>query len=199
MKSGKEEDKKIASSYRSREFYIVRGIERGKEHEGVKFWRFNKVSDGSGIMDKLIPLMKRLDDKKPGGGAIWRPDAEGRDIVISTVRDTSKSKEGYTKVSQIMVEDPSVLSADEAQANTWLSDPTTWKDIYKKKPIEFLHIVAEGSEPVWDKEAKKFVAKSDEHTSAPAMEPSKKVYNKPTETEDQIEEPISLEVDDLPF
>jgi hypothetical protein len=66
--AGDAEDKKIASSYKSREFYIVKGIERGKEHEGVKFWRFPKVNDGSGIMDKLIPLMNRLNDKNPGSG-----------------------------------------------------------------------------------------------------------------------------------
>ena len=214
LKSGdtdeeRKENKTLANNYKSREFYIVKLIERGKEHEGPKFWRFNKVNDGSGIMDKLIPLMKRLDDKKPGGGAIWRPDAEGRDIVVSTIRDTSKvkagskDKDGYTKVSQIMVDDPSPLSADEAQSNAWLNDPITWKDVYKKKPIDYLRIVAQGCTPVWDKEAKKFVAKSSEtHTNTAVSEPKQNTYSKPPAAEisnDVDDEPTTIVVDDLPF
>jgi len=201
VKSGDKDDKALAGNYRSRDFYIVRGIERGKEHEGPKFWRFNKVGDGSGIMDKLIPLMKRLDDKNPGSGAIWRPDGMGRDIAITTVRDVSK---GFTKVSQIMVDDPSPVSNDEDQANAWLNDKITWKDVYKKKPIEYLRIVAQGCEPIWDSEAKKFVAKSeDNQVSTPSLkEPSKANYQSPTNTlveEHYNEEPVSLSVDDLPF
>lgn len=199
----KTENKKLAGNYRARDFYIMKGIERGKEHEGVKFWRFNRVYDGSGIMDKLDPLMKRLNDKKPGSGAIWRPDAEGRDIVINVVRDTSKSKKGYTKVSQIMVDDPSPLSADEAQVTTWLNDPITWKDVYKKKPIEYLRIVAEGSEPVWDKDLKKFVAKTSDMgvaENAASLSPDKTNYSKPPVTEENESadsEPVAI--DDLPF
>ena len=198
----KEENKKLASNYRSRDFYIVKGIERGKEHEGVKFWRFNRVFDGSGIIDKLTPLIKRLNDKKNGSGAIWRPDAEGRDIAITLVRDKSKNKKGYTKVSTIIVEEPSPLSTDPELANKWLNDPITWKDVYKKKPIEYLRIVASGSEPVWDKETKKFVAKAEEghKSSAPATPPSKTTTTTPpaqTEPQNMSEEPV--EIDDLPF
>jgi hypothetical protein len=200
IKSGDKDDKTLSNTYRSRDFYIVKGIERGKEHEGVKFWRFNKVGDGSGIMDKLIPLMKRLDDKNPGSGAIWRPDGMGRDIAITTVRDVSK---GFTKVSQIMVDDPTPLSKDEALVNSWLNDKITWKDVYKKKPIEYLRIVAQGCEPVWDSETKSFVAKSEDDivTKPTVKEPSKASYQAPSNSqEDQSnEEPVSLSVDDLPF
>ena len=31
-------DKAIAAKYRPRLYYVIRGIERGKEHEGIKFW-----------------------------------------------------------------------------------------------------------------------------------------------------------------
>lgn len=199
-KTGKEEDKKIAGNYRARDFFIMRGIERGKEHEGVKFWRFNRVNDGSGVMDKLDPLMKRLNDKKPGSGAIWRPDDQGRDIVITLVRDVTK---GYTKVSQIMVEDPTPLSADAAQAEAWLNDPITWKDVYKKKPIEFLRIVATGAEPVWDKDAKGFIAKVDDIYSTAATAAPKTSFSTPPVDEaatDEVEhEAVSISVDDLPF
>lgn len=205
-----KEDKALAASYKSRDFYIVRGIERGKEHEGVKFWRFNKVGDGTGVMDKLAPLMRRLNDKKPGSGAIWRPDGEGRDIVITLVRDLAKK---YTKVSQIMLDDPTVLSDDENVATAWLTDTTVWSDLFRKKPIEYLRLVAEGYEPVWDKEAKAFVAKKDEdgetHTSPVETAPYEEPETEPeaeiaTEAETVVAteatvEHVTITADDLPF
>jgi hypothetical protein len=199
--NGDAEDKKIANSYKSREFYIVKGIERGKEHEGVKFWRFPKVNDGSGIMDKMIPMMNRLNDKNPGSGAFYRPDAQGRDIVISVVRDTVKN---YTKVSQIMFDDPAELSKDAEQATTWLTNEMTWKDIWKKKSIDFLRIVAQGGEPVWNSEQKGFVAKVDDMGASAyntPVPPSQSGYPTPVaNTEaDNSAEPVTLNVDDLPF
>jgi hypothetical protein len=147
-----------------------------------------------------IGRRKRLDDKNPGSGAIWRPDGMGRDIAITTVRDVSK---GFTKVSQIMVDDPTPLSKDEVLVNSWLNDKITWKDVYKKKPIEYLRIVAQGCEPVWDSETKSFVAKSEDDmvTKPTVKEPSKASYQAPSNSqEDQSnEEPVSLSVDDLPF
>ena len=200
--NGDAEDKKIASSYKSREFYIVKGIERGKEHEGIKFWRFPKVNDGSGIMDKLIPLMNRLNDKNPGSGAFYRPDEQGRDIVISVVRDTIKN---YTKVSQIMFDDPAPLSKNGDEATSWLTNEITWKDVWKKKPIDFLRIVAQGGEPVWNSEQKTFVSKVDDmgaSSYSTPVPPAQGGYATPapshTETESGAE-PVTLNVDDLPF
>lgn len=199
--NGDAEDKKIANSYKSREFYIVKGIERGKEHEGIKFWRFPKVNDGSGIMDKMIPMMNRLNDKNPGSGAFYRPDAQGRDIVISVVRDTVKN---YTKVSQIMFDDPAELSKDAEQANAWLSDEITWKTVWKKKSIEFLRIVAQGGEPVWNSEQKTFVAKVDDMGASAystPVPPAQSGYPTPASSNeaDNGAEPVTLNVDDLPF
>ena len=201
---GDTEDKKIANNYRSRDFYIVRGIERGKEHEGVKFWRFPKVSDGSGIMDKIQPMMKFLNDKNPGSGAFFNPVA-GRDLVISVVRDQSK---GYTKVSQIIYDEPGAVSQDATQMGEWLNNEMTWRDVYKKKTIEYLRIVAEGSEPVWDNESKQFVGKVDDmgtpaytpntNTSAATSAPT---YSQPVAeaVPTELGEAITLDTDDLPF
>jgi hypothetical protein len=47
-------------------------------------------------------------------------------------------------------------------ANKWLNDPETWRDYYKKKPVEYLRIIATGQEPFWDTESGKYVAKSDD-------------------------------------
>ncbi len=197
MIKGDSEDKKIANNYRSRDFYIVRGIERGKEHEGIKFWRFPKVSDGSGIMDKIQPMMKFMNDKNPGSGAFFNP-VMGRDLVITVMRDASK---GYTKVSQIIFDEPSPLSADNAQMMGWLNDEQTWRDVYRKKPIEYLRIVAEGSEPVWDNETKQFVAKVEDsgYVSAPGISAQPQTAPVSESLPIELGEPMTLDTDDLPF
>jgi hypothetical protein len=199
IKSTEKEDRTLANSYKSRDFYIVRGIERGKEHEGVKFWRFPKPSDGSGIMDKIAPMIKRLNEKNPGSGAFYNPNNTGRDLVINIVRDLSK---GYTKVSQIMFDEPSALSEDQDTANNWLNDPLTWRELYKKKPLDYLEIVAQGGEPAWDSEAKKFVAKADDYQIPTYSAPSSSTaYQTPTDimASDIDSDPISIDTEDLPF
>ncbi len=211
MKSEDKEERKLAIQYKSRQFFIVRVIERGKEHEGVKFWRFPAVQDGSGIMDKIAPLVKKY-------GAFWNP-FEGFDLTISMIRDKSKdSKVGFTKVASIIPDRESKLSDDENQAVEWLGDPMAWTDVFKKKSVEYLNIVAEGSEPIWDAEQKCFIAKVEEGVSTYTPTPAPKaVYDSPVAmSEDDADddnssmtaEPMTesndspagqLKIDDLPF
>jgi hypothetical protein len=206
MKSENKEDRKLAINYKSRQFFIVRVIERGKEHEGVKFWRFPAVQDGSGIMDKIAPLVKKY-------GAFWNP-FEGFDLTISMIRDKSKdSKVGYTKVSSIIPDRESKLSTEEDQAIQWLGDPIAWTDVFKKKPLEYLNIVAEGSEPIWDAEQKCFIAKVEDGVSTYTGTPAPKSnYETPApvamseedvdmgnDAEDEEKPTAQLKIDDLPF
>lgn len=204
------EEKKVAMNYRSKEFYIVRGIERGKEHEGIKFWRFPKVSDGSGIMDKILPMMKFLNEKNPGSGAFFNP-INGCDLVINIVMDTKGAGKPYPKASQIIFDNQSPLSTDSQQMNTWLNDPLTWRDVFKKKSIEYLTIVAEGSEPFWDTDNKRYIAKVGDmvvESSVDKMPTNSNSnqdvsQNTPKPLDFQIEEPnaemIEVSADDLPF
>jgi len=207
MKSEDKEERKLAIQYKSRQFFIVRVIERGKEHEGVKFWRFPAVQDGSGIMDKIAPLVKKY-------GAFWNP-FEGFDLTISMIRDKSKdSKVGFTKVASIIPDRESKLSEDENQAVEWLGDPMAWTDVFKKKSVEYLNIVAEGSEPIWDAEQKCFIAKVEDGVSTYTPTPTPKaVYDAPVAmseedddssvmTEGPTAEEVpnaKLKIDDLPF
>ena len=215
MNTGDKEDKRLAVNYKSRQFFIVRVIERGKEHEGVKFWRFPAVQDGSGIMDKIAPLVKKY-------GAFWNPIG-GFDLTISMIRDKSKdSKVGYTKVSSIIPDRESKLTEDENQMVEWLSDPMAWTDVFKKKPLEYLRIVSEGNEPMWDAEQKCFIAKIEDGVTTYTGTPTpKSSYETPTsvamsedDAEDMTLEPINesedevteapapsgkLKIDDLPF
>jgi len=148
--TGSEEDKKISKQFKAKKFYIVKLIDRDNEADGVKFWRFPHNWKGEGAIDKMIPIFTKKGD-------VTLP-REGRDLVIILGRDDKK----YTKITSIMSEDVSLLTEDATKAKAWLADKTTWKDIYKAQPTEYLQIIANGDTPVYDKGLQKFVAKGDE-------------------------------------
>ena len=87
-----------------------------------------------------------------------------------------------------MYEDVGPLSTDPEQANAWANDPQTWEDVYSKKPIEYLELVALGETPRWDSDQKKFVGTN---------EPTMVEFSNPT----PVEDPQSTETksDDVPF
>lgn len=197
-----EDVRKSAMKFKPKLFFMIRGIDRAATADGVKFWRFSAAYDNKGIMDKIETLITIYNTKKPGGGAFWNPIA-GRDLVLSISRDEQK---GFCAITNIIVGDIEPLSENKEEANTWLNDPTKWSDIYKTNtPYEYLDIVASGSIPVWDKDAKNgtggYVAKviSDGTTAPIASAPV--VATAPVNTKSEIENvPIVSDLlVDLPF
>jgi hypothetical protein len=150
-----KEIKTQARKYKSRDFYIVRGIERGKEADGVKFWRFPKKSDMTDdIMYKLQLLLAK--DKN-----FFRPDEQGYDIIINIVMDTSGKKK-YPKIFSIEAANtPSPVSIYPQQLDEWYQDPATWRDAFPKKPESYLLVVSQDKTPVWDNNTQKFIASED--------------------------------------
>lgn len=149
MKTGKESDKELAKQYKSRKFYIVKVIDRDNEQDGPKFWRFKHNYRQDGVLDKIIPIWRSK-------GNITDPNT-GRDLIIQLVKSKSGNGKEYTSIQTIMHDDPGVLSADAEQMKSWVEDPTTWEDVYSKKPVEYLEAIARGEVPRWDSEAKKYV------------------------------------------
>ena len=197
LKVGDKTDQESARQYISKDFYIVRCIQRGKEQEGVKFWRFAYNYKKTGIMDKLKPLIARLNEKSRGAGAIWNPIA-GRDIILSLVKDTSKGKSQTNVVSIQLDDEITPLSKDKELMTKWLSDTKTWKDVYSKKSIDYLRIVADGGEPVWNPELKKMVAKVGDDVATD--NPIPMGLPTPTSTyNDEVEENEYIDMNDLPF
>ena len=100
-----EGDKKLASEYKSRKFYIVKVIDRDNEQDGPKFWRFKHNYKNEGILDKIIPIWRNKGDVT---------DSEkGRDLILElTKAKTPKGKE-YTVIQTIMYDDPAPLHEDE--------------------------------------------------------------------------------------
>ena len=183
--TGSEEDKKIARSYKAAKFYLARVIDRAKEEDGIKIYRFKHNYKGEGEIDKMIPLFTKKGDLSD--------PREGRDLVLVLTRGDKNN----TKVTSIMAEDPSILTNDKAKANAWIKDATTWKDIYKSSPLEYLEIIANGENPVWDKKLSKFIAKGDESTKKEVTTSAK--YVAPVTDESESEDNSSTEDDEMPF
>ena len=148
--SGNPEKKQLSRQYRARKFYIVKGIDRDNEGEGVKFWRFPQNWKGEGVFDKIVPIIKKRGDITDLN--------EGRDLTIILGRDDK----GYAKVVSIMAEDPAPLTEDKTLLEGWTAHNDTYKDVYRSKSIEYLELVAQGETPIWDNEAKVFVAAEQE-------------------------------------
>ena len=157
MSTGKESDKELARQYRSRKFYIVKVVDRDAEEDGVKFWRFKDNYKQEGILDKIIPIWKAKGDVTNS--------EEGRDLIIELTKSKTPGGKEYTVVQTIMYDDPSPLHSDATTKKEWLDDELTWKDVYTKKPEEYLEAIARGETPRWDSELKKYVyGDSDEMT-----------------------------------
>ena len=148
MATGKEADKKLASNYRSRMFYIVKVIDRDAEQDGVKFWRFKHNYKKEGILDKIIPIWRAKGDVT---------DAQkGRDLILELTKSKTNNGSFYTVIQAVMYDDPQPISDNEDTLKSWVEDELTWADVYSKKPVEYLEAIARGETPKWDSDAGKY-------------------------------------------
>ncbi len=154
MLTGKESDKELAKQYKSRKFYIVKVIDRDREEDGVKFWRFKHNYKNEGILDKIIPIWRNKGD-------ITDPD-KGRDLIIELTKQKTPKGAAYTTVSTIMYDDPTPIHEDAKLMKEWVDDEMTWLDVYSKKPVEYLEAIARGEVPRWDSDKGGYVYGNDE-------------------------------------
>ena len=200
-------DKEEAKKYRPAVFYIVRGIERGKEHEGVKFWRFRKNYKNKGEFDKIVSLCNIF-------GNIVHPQT-GYDLTIECGLDDK----GNSQIRTIACVTPSPISSDDAQAQAWINDDTTWKDVFRPKTSEYLTDVVYGRAAYWDDAQKKFIRPGAEDAAATngqdemakfsaefaaikngtSSTPSTSVENNPLLQGESFDGVADVEDDDMPF
>lgn len=157
MSTGKDSDKELAKQYKSRKFYIVKVIDRDREEDGVKFWRFKHNYKNEGILDKIIPIWRNKGD-------ITDPD-KGRDLIIELTKQKTPKGAAYTTVSTIMYDDPTPIHEEKETMNGWINDELTWQDVYAKKPVEYLEAIARGEEPRWDSEKGGYVYGNDSEST----------------------------------
>ena len=142
ISTGKDSDKELAKQYKARKFYIVKVIDRDNEADGPKFWRFKHNYKNEGVLDKIIPIWKAKGD-------ITDPE-KGRDLIIELAKaKTPKGKE-YTIIQTVMYDDATPIHTDEPTGKSWVNDELTWRDVYSKKPTEYLEAIARGETPRWD-------------------------------------------------
>jgi hypothetical protein len=180
-----EGDKKLASEYKSRKFYIVKVIDRDNEQDGPKFWRFKHNYKNEGILDKIIPIWRNKGDVT---------DSEkGRDLILELAKaKTPKGKE-YTVIQTIMYDDPAPLHEDEETKKSWANDELTWRDVYSKKPVEYLEAIARGETPKWNTELGKY-------TYGDSTESEESFGGSKAKTEVYADPQVNDEIDeDLPF
>lgn len=146
---------KQAYKFDSKTAYIARCIERGHEDEGIKFWRFNKRDDGSGILDKL----KNMYSLRKSRGIDMFDYQNGFDIILTLSKDPDPTPGAPDKTVISIDADvlPSALADTKEQIDAWVNDPKDWRDMYRSKSYEYLEIVANGESPIWDKSLGKFV------------------------------------------
>ena len=200
LMDGSKKAKQMASEYSPRKYYVVKGIDRDNEDHGVKFWRYKHKYTGDGVQDKMIPIFKLKGDITDA--------REGRDIIITTTRNDK----GWSVVTSIMTDDVKILTSDTTQANDWFKNEETYKDVYAKKPLEYLEIVAKNMSPIWDSELSKYVAEEEKEEKETAsledeinLLQNSNVTSTSTNgeltntTEADVTSLDSSETDDLPF
>ena len=149
MSTGKASDKELARQYRPRKFYIVKVIDRDKEQDGPKFWRFKHNYKQEGIFDKIIPIYKAKGD-------VADPD-KGRDLILELTKAKTPKGAYYTVIQTVMYDDPEAIHQDADIMDSWVNDELTWEDVYSKKPTEYLEALARGETPRWDSDAGKYI------------------------------------------
>jgi len=165
MSTGKESDKKLATQYKPRKFYIVKVVDRDNEQDGVKFWRFKHNYKNEGILDKIIPIFRAKGD-------VTDPE-KGRDIILELTKAKTPTGSVYTVIQTIMYDDPAPLHEDSNTSKSWVEDELTWEDVYSKKPVEYLEAIARGETPKWDSEKGGYVySNSDESEETFGGKPS---------------------------
>jgi hypothetical protein len=142
ISTGKESDKKLATTYKPRKFYIVKVIDRDNEQDGVKFWRFKHNYKNEGILDKIIPIWRAKGD--------ITDSEKGRDIILELTKAKTPTGAVYTVIQTVMYDDPTTIHEDKTTADSWVNDELTWEDVYSKKPVEYLESIARGETPKWD-------------------------------------------------
>lgn len=210
----------------SNEFVVMRCIERGKESEGVKFWKV-KVHQDKGDPYNLICTLAETrkrewfedsenEGKDPRESNILSINPYGYDLQITIKKKTEIDKRGQkvekTSYQVTDTKKPCALSNDPEQAKNWVMDPKKWFEVFVPKPYDYLTIVMDGKLPWFDRDQKKWVPreqmeekKNEEIDKAneeikKAEEISTQALSSKVETP-KYEEPVVQDSpeDDLPF
>ncbi len=163
----------------SSEFVVMRCIERGKEDEGVKFWKV-KIHQDKGDPYNLICTLaetrkrewfedKDNEGKDPRESNILSINPYGYDLQITIKKKTEVDKRGQavekTSYQVTDAKKPSPLSSDPEQGKSWVLDPKKWFEVFVPKPYDYLAIVMQGKLPWYDRGIGKWVSKEEKEAA----------------------------------
>jgi len=118
VKEKNDEIYKEAIKWDAKKFYIVRGVDKGQEKDGIKFWRFKHNYKNQGTLDKLLPILQMyMEDQK----ADFSDSMTGTDLNI-IMTDAEFRGRSYKQISAITARGKAPLHQDQAVLNAWLSD-----------------------------------------------------------------------------
>lgn len=164
---------KISLENLAQEAVIVRCIERGKEDEGVKFWKFNIRSDKTDPYNQIINLynLRKENAERKGKTENILDIYEGRDLNVTI------TAEGTSAPTIVDDSDRSPLSENEEQMREWIFDPKKWQDVFTCKPFEYLSLVSQMRIPWFDKANGMWIDKDeyDEAHNAKVAEADKEI------------------------
>jgi len=152
IKAKNDEIYKQAIKWEAKKFYIVRGIDKGLEKDGVKFWRFKHNYKNQGTLDKLLPI---LEDYMTGQQADFSNPQNGTDLNI-IMTDAEFNGHVYKQISAITAKGKSPLHGDPTVMRAWLDDDISWRDVFKPKaapnisPYEYLQMCVADTTPYWE-------------------------------------------------
>lgn len=146
----------ISIANKSREAVIVRCIERGKEDDGVKFWKFNVRSDKTDPYNAILKLYAlRKEEGERAGQVLNILDIyNGRDLNVTIT-------EGNAAPQILDASLSTPLSRDEEQMKAWIYDEKKWQDVFSTKPYEYLSLISQMKIPWYDREQGKWVDKEE--------------------------------------
>jgi hypothetical protein len=141
-----------ANKWQAKKFYILRGIDRNRQGDSVKFWRFKHNFRGDGVFNKLLPVLEEFNVLNQ---VDFTDKNNGTDLSVSTA-EANFNNRNYRMVSAIIPRGKSPLSTDPQQLQMWLNDNITWREVFlpKKTPIitsyQFLEMIVAGINPYWE-------------------------------------------------
>ena len=144
-----------SNSWAAKKFYIIRGVDKGAEKDGVKFWRFKHDYRNQGVLDKLGPAVTNFME---ANDVDFTDAGVGTDLKLTVVAAARPGGKGgtYRYVSSIYPLGSTILHADPLVLKEWLNDPITWREVFKENsapnitPYEYLELTAEGNTPYWE-------------------------------------------------
>ena len=148
---------RISCDYKTKDAIICRGIERGKENEGVKFWKFKLRDDKADPYHQIIKLYQQRKAEAERAGQVLNilDIYNGRDLTITTTAESTSAPQ----ILDVSISTP--LSTDEEQMRKWIYDEKKWQDVFSCKDYDYLNLVAQMKNPWKDKETGAWISKED--------------------------------------